>query len=156
MLTSYTEKDTEPGLLVKKAWLDQARNINVLIDSKLAQVASLRGLALKVSSTISQTPVSGTHDPKRLENTIIRLMDLEHEVNRDVDRLVELKANIMSTINRVPDDRERALLELRYLSFQSWRYIADALGIHIRQVYRLHEEALEHVEIPAKWHSMSL
>lgn len=135
-----------------KAYLEQARNINIQIDSKLEQVSALRQLAIKASSTISLVPPSGTPDPHRLEKTITRMMDMEHEVDEDIDHLVELKADIMKVISRVPDDRERVVLELRYLAFKDWASIADAIGLHIRQVYRLHDEALKHIEIPGKCH----
>jgi DNA-directed RNA polymerase specialized sigma subunit len=135
-----------------KEYLELARNINIQIDSKLEQVSALRQLAIKVSSTLSPVPPSGTPDPHRLEKTITRMMDMEHEVDEDIDRLVELKADIMKAISRVPDDRERVVLELRYLAFKDWASIADAIGLHIRQVYRLHDEALKHIEIPGKCH----
>ena len=48
--------------------------------------------------------------------------------------------------------RERVILELRYLAFKDWASIADALGLHVRQVYRLHDEALKHIEISGECH----
>jgi len=54
--------------------------------------------------------------------------------------------------NHRPYARERVVLELRYLAFKDWASIADTLGLHIRQVYRLHDEALKHIEIPGECH----
>lgn len=135
-----------------KAYLEQARNINIQIDSKLEQVSALRQLAIKASSTLSPVPPSGTPDPHRLEETIAKMMDMEHEVDEAIDHLVELKAEIMKAISRVPDARERVVLELRYLAFKDWASIAETLGIHIRQTYRLHDEALKNIEIPGECH----
>jgi RNA polymerase sigma factor (sigma-70 family) len=146
------ETEGEEKRMEAKAYLEQARNINIQIDSKLEQVSALRQLAIKASSTLSPVPPSGTPDPHRLEETITRMMDMEHEVDEDIDRLVELKADIMKAISRVPDDRERVVLELRYLAFKDWASIAETLGIHIRQVYRLHDEALKKIEIPGECH----
>lgn len=143
------EIEREEKRMEAKAYLEQARNINIQIDSKLEQVSALRQLAIKASSTISPVPPSGTPDPHRLEKTITRMMDIEHEVDEDIDHLVQLKADIMKAVSRVPDDRERVVLELRYLAFKDWASIADAIGLHVRQVYRLHDEALKHIEIPA-------
>lgn len=146
------ETEGEEKRMETKTYLERARNINIQIDSKLEQVSALRQLAIKASSTLSPVPPSGTPDPHRLEETITRMMDMEHEVDEDIDRLVELKADIMKAISRVPDDRERVVLELRYLALKDWASIADAIGLHIRQVYRLHDEALKHIEIPGKCH----
>ena len=112
----------------------------------------MRQLAIKASSILSPVPPSGTPNPHRLEETIARMMDMEHEVDEAIDGLIELKADIMQAISRVPDARERVVLELRYLAFKDWASIADALGLHIRQVYRLHDEALKHIEIPGECH----
>ena len=146
------EPEGEEKCMETKEYLEQARNINIQIDSKLEQVSALRQLAIKASSTISPVPPSGTPDPHRLEKTITRMMDMEHEVDEDIDHLVQLKADIMKAVSRVPDDRERVVLELRYLAFKDWASIADALGLHVRQVYRLHDEALRHIEIPGECH----
>lgn len=146
------QTEGEEKRMEAKAYLEQARNINIQIDSKLEQVSALRQLAIKASSTITPVPPSGTPDPHRLEKTITRMMDMEHEVDEDIDHLVELKADIMKVISRVPDDRERVVLELRYLAFKDWASIADTIGLHIRQVYRLHDEALKYIEIPAECH----
>ena len=146
------ETEREEKRMEAKAYLEQARNINIQIDSKLEQVSALRQLAIKASSTISPVPPSGTPDPHRLEKTITRMMDMEHEVDEDIDHLVQLKADIMKAVSRVPDARERVVLELRYLAFKDWASIAETLGIHIRQVYRLHDEALKKIIIPGECH----
>lgn len=146
------EREGVDQYMEAKAYLEQARNINLQIDSKLEQVSALRQLATKASSALSPVPPSGTPNPHRLEETIAKMMDMEHEVDEAIDGLVELKGNIMKAINRVPDERERVVLELRYLAFKDWAAIAETLGLHVRQVYRLHEEALKNIEIPDECH----
>ena len=47
------ETEGEEKRMEAKAYLEQARNINIQIDSKLEQVSSLRQLAIKASSTLS-------------------------------------------------------------------------------------------------------
>lgn len=146
------ENEGEDKSMEAKAYLERARNINLQIDSKLEQVYALRQLATKATSALSPVPPSGTPNPHRLEETIARMMDMEHEVDEAIDGLVELKADIMKAISRVPDDRERVVLELRYLAFRDWAAIAETLGLHVRQVYRLHEDALKNIEIPDECH----
>ena len=57
------ETEGEEKRMEAKAYLEQARNINIQIDSKLEQVSSLRQLAIKASSTLSPVPPSGTSAP---------------------------------------------------------------------------------------------
>ena len=79
-----------------KAYLEQARNINLQIDSKLEQVSALRRLATKASSALSPVPPSGTPNPHRLEETIAKMMDMEHEVDEAIDGLVEVEEQMGS------------------------------------------------------------
>ena len=53
------ETEGEEKRMEAKAYLEQARNINIQIDSKLEQVSSLRQLAIKASSTLSRCRQAG-------------------------------------------------------------------------------------------------
>ena len=88
-----------------REFLERARYINMEIDSKLEHVTALRHLACKVNNTFSETPPSGTPDPKRMENVIIRFVDLEKEVDETIDRLVDIKGSIMKAIRKLDDPK---------------------------------------------------
>ena len=53
-----------------KEYLSQAYRIDQRINSKLEQVASLRALATKATSTLSDTPPSGSRNVQSMENVI--------------------------------------------------------------------------------------
>lgn len=50
------------------------------------------------------------------------------------------------SISRLPREEERNLLALRYLSCLSYPDIAEILGYSQRQVYRIHHQAIMHME----------
>ena len=64
----------------------------------------------------------------------------------DIDRLVELKKEIMATIHAVEDVELQTLLEKRYLCFLSWERIAVEMHYSIQHIYRMHDTALAAVE----------
>ena len=66
-----------------KEYLGQAYRIDRRINSKLNQIAVLRGLATKVTATLGDEPVSGTRNPQRLQFIIDKIMDFETEINAD-------------------------------------------------------------------------
>lgn len=132
-----------------RQYLEQARNINTLIDSKLEQIMSLKSLALKVNSVIAQTPASKSYSDAK-GNAIIKIIELEQEVDRDIDHLLEVKVNIMKAIGKIQNPKERVVLELRYLSFQDWQEIAGKMHLQLRRVYQIHKQALKHIELPAE------
>ena len=78
-------------------WLDQK------INSKLEQVTSLKALATKVTTTFGEERVQSTKKQSPMEDTMVKLMDLENEINDDIDELIDLKKEIQETINQVDD-----------------------------------------------------
>ena len=77
--------------MTAKEYLGQAYRLDQRINSKLEQVMSLRDLATKATSTLSDVAPSGTRNVHRMEDIIVKLVDLENEINSDIDNLVDLK-----------------------------------------------------------------
>ena len=133
-----------------KEYLSQAYRLDQRIDAKIEQVMSLRNLAAKATSTLSDAMPSGTRNVHRMEDIIMRIIDLENEINADIDALVALKREIVSTIKSVPNLEYQILLELRYLCFKPWEQIAVEMGYGIDNVFRLHQKALKDLEVGEK------
>ena len=128
-----------------KDYLSQAYRIDQRINSKLAQVMSLRDLLGKATGTLSGAPKAATPNPHTMEDTIAKMVDLENEINEDIDALVDLKAEIMRRIKRVENTEYQTILELRYLCFKRWEEIAVDMGYSLRRLYELHDCALEEI-----------
>ncbi len=133
-----------------KDYLSQAYRIDQRINSKLAQVMSLRDLLGKATGTLSGAPKAATPNPHSMEDTIAKMVDLENEINDDIDALVDLKAEIMRRIKRVENTEFQTILELRYLCFKRWEEVSVELGYSMQHLFRLHDEALEAVSIPKR------
>lgn len=130
-----------------KEYLSQAYRIDQRINSKLEQIVSLRELATKATSTLSDTPVSGTRNVQSMECIIAKMIDLEVEINQDIDTLVDLKREIVSLIKQIQNTEYQTLLELRYLCFKTWEQIAVNLGYSVQHTFRIHDMALKTVFI---------
>lgn len=126
-----------------KAYLGQAYRIDKRINSKLEQIVSLRELATKATSTLSDTPVSGTRNIQSMEGIIAKMIDLENEINRDIDTLVDLKREFVAIIKKINNPEYQTLLELRYLCFKSWEQIAEEMGYSLQHIFRIHNKALK-------------
>ena len=131
--------------MTAKEYLGQAYRLDQRINSKLEQVMSLRDLATKATSTLSDVAPSGTRNVHRMEDIIVKIVDLENEINRDIDNLVDLKREMVSVIKAVTDPELQTLLELRYLCFKSWEQIAVEMKHGIDNVYKLHQKAVKTV-----------
>lgn len=136
----------ETEKMTAKEYLSQAYRIDRRIDSKIEQVQSLRELATKATATLSDMPRNPSPNVSRMADFITKAMDLENEINQDLCRLIDLKREITTVVKCVVTPELQTLLELRYLCFQTWEEIAEALHYDVRHVYRLHGTALSEVE----------
>ena len=101
--------------MTTKEFLNQAYRIDQRINSKLEQIKNLRELATKATSTISETGVCDSGNNQRMESNVVKIVDLEREINEDIDMLIEVKKGIMAMIKKVENPEYQTLLELRYI-----------------------------------------
>ena len=132
--------------MTAKEYLQQARFLDQRIDSKIAQVASLNDLATKCSATLTGMPRNPNRGGSTMADAVCKIVDLQAEINRDIDRLVDLKREIMEVIKAVPNTEHQTILEKRYLCFTAWEQIAVDLCYSIQHTYRMHDAALKEVE----------
>jgi DNA-directed RNA polymerase specialized sigma subunit len=128
-----------------KEYFGQAYRLDQRINSKLEQVASLNELATKCTSTLTGMPHNPNHGTSTMADTIAKIVDLQAEINRDIDHLVDLKHNMVKVIKAVDNTEYQTLLELRYLCFKTWEQIAVDMGYNVRHFYRLHDEAINNL-----------
>jgi len=133
-----------------KEYLSQVFIINKRINSKLQQVSSLKSLALRVNSTFEKDKVSKTRKQSPMEDAIVKIIDLENEINTDIDELIDMKKNIAGEISLLTDENSKMVLELRYVALMKWEEIAAATGYDLRWVYRIHKRAIKDFEKPLK------
>ena len=128
--------------MTAKEYLSQAYRIDQRINSKIEQIASLRELSLKATTTLSDMP-KGTRNVHSKEKIITKMMDLENEIHADIDELVDIKQTIVSVIKAVDNTEYQTLLELRYLCFKQWEQIAVTMGYSLHHLYKIHNAALK-------------
>ncbi|MDL2205815.1 DUF1492 domain-containing protein [Eubacteriales bacterium OttesenSCG-928-N13] len=129
--------------MTAKEYLGQAYRLDQRINSKLHQVESLRSLTQKVTTSYGSEPVSHTRNVSSLEDTIIRIIEAEGELNSQIDKLVQLKMEIAVNIDKVRNESYRLILEKRYLCFEQWDQIAQDMNYSRRWVLNRHERAVE-------------
>lgn len=131
-----------------KEYLGQAYRLDQRINSKLEQLESLNGLATKCTSTLTGMPKNPSRSTSMMADAVAKIVDLQAEINRDIDLLVDLKCEMVRVIKNVEHSEYQTLLELRYLCFKTWEQIAVDMNYSIDNVYRIHRKALCAVSIP--------
>jgi len=138
--------------MTAREYLSQAHRLDQRIDAKIAQIATLNELATKCTSTLTGMPRNPNRGTSTMADAVAKIVDLQAEINRDIDHLVDLKREMVTVIKAVENIEHQTLLEKRYLCYQTWEQIAVDMGYSVRQLYRLHDEALENVAVPQSCH----
>jgi len=128
--------------MTAKEYLSQAHRIEQRVNNKLMLIESLRSMTQRVTSTIKENVVSHSANVTTLQDTIIRLMEAENELNQQIDSLVDLKREILLSISALKSIDLELLLAKRYLHYLSWEEIARDMGFSVRWVHSLHTRAL--------------
>lgn len=134
-----------------KNFLMGAHYIDLRIQCKLEQIQQLNDLATKATSTITDMPGSPNRNVTKMEDVIVKIVDLQTEIEADIDQMIILKKQINDCINQVDDREGRMVLEERYLRKSKWEEIARVSNRSMRQIFRIHDFALTKIKIPESW-----
>ena len=132
--------------MTAKEFLNQAYLLDQRIKSKSEQIQSLNELATSCTATMTGMPHNPNRSTSHMADAVCKIIDLQNEINRDIDRLVDLKREIVAVIKAVEDTEYQTLLEKRYLCFQTWEQIAVDMHYSGKWILKMHDRALDVVE----------
>lgn len=124
---------------------DELKNIpylDGLINSKIRQLDQLKQCRGRLPTYKGQESVqSGIGDPTA--GIALKIVQLSEEISRDIERLIDLKAEARVLFKQLDDDlKYKSVMELRYLECMTWREVAQSLHFSYKHVFKLHGEAL--------------
>ena len=136
-----------------KDYLKQVEMLDVKIDQRNKQIDDLRQMAvagkgIDYSKDKIQTSVSGD----AISEIVIKYVELENELNKQIDEFVDLKNKIIGEIQSLEDVDYVKLLYKRYIEYKSLKVIAVEMKYTYAYARTLHGRALQEF---AKVHTQS-
>lgn len=126
-------------------YLSQIEYIEEMIGEKQDIIDSLRSSITGTSASTESKRVQ-TSPKDRLGETYAKIVDLCEQLNRDIDSFVDMKAEVIQTIDQYVNDlKERRLLYLRYLKFIPIESCAKELRISRATAYNFHKAAMQKI-----------
>ena len=89
--------------------------------------------------------VQSSGSQQRMADAVGRYVDIENEVNAQIDKLVDLKKEVINTIEQLPA-QEYDLLHKVYIQLMSFAAAAAAYNKHPKWAARIHGSALQKVQ----------
>ena len=120
-------------------YLNRIPRLEQNIKRKLFLQESLRELATRTTGDPFSRP-SGGEDQRSA--AVVRYIDLEKEIDRDIDHLVDLRKEVTAVLAAMEDDRLSRLLEDRYLRGLLVKQAAANAEYSVRHAQRRLREGL--------------
>ena len=130
----------------KKAYLNEYKRISLKIISLEEQEATIRAeMESAKNQEISDMPRGcGKSD---LSDYMVRLERIQQKIAKKKAELRLKRLEIEEKIINIQDGQQSEVIRLRYLELLGWKEIRSKLDVSERQVYILHGEALQAIEI---------
>ena len=87
--------------MTAKEYLSQARYLDARINTKIKQLEALNTLATSATSVLTGMPHSPNKATSKMADIVDKIVDLQAEINRDIDALVDLKCEMRSKLEMV-------------------------------------------------------
>ena len=123
-------------------YLIQLEYIDDIINEKKEIIESMRGSIMGTSASAEGERVQ-TSPKDRLSETCVKIVDLCTQMQDDIDKLLEMKTEVIQTIDQcVTDLKARKLLYLRYIKYMSIETAAHEMGLSRATAYKMHRAAV--------------
>lgn len=132
--------------MTTKQYLNQIHRIDQIINNKLSEIYQLKNMVCSISVSTDSDRVQTSSDKDRLGNAIAKIVDLENEVNECIDEFAEKRRKIISQIDSIESQMQYQVLFSRYIERKTFEKIADDNDYSVRQILRIHGEALAQFE----------
>lgn len=134
---------------MKKAidYLKEIRRLDVSINEDIEELERLNALATKTTTVLGDERVQSSGSKSRLEDWAIKIACMKDDINKDIDRLLDMKKEIHELIRKSCDAECMTILFKRYFEYKKWEQIALEMGFTYQYVSgKLHRRALKQFE----------
>ena len=125
-----------------KQYLNRVRRIDKEIAALLRLVQSTRESLETITQNYNSDGAQSTKNPHKFD----RLVELESLVDAKIDEQIALKSEILQTIMKLSDRRQRLVLMEYYVEMKTWEQVAVDLNYSYMHITRIHGYALKEVQ----------
>lgn len=128
--------------MTAKTYLKQIRMLDIKINDGIEELAQAKALATKVTAAMDGEVVSGSKNHDKMTDAVEKIINLQEQINRDVDKYVDIKRDTMDLLLQIENPVHYKILHSRYVLYKTWEQIACDIGFTYQWVCQLHGVAL--------------
>ena len=128
-------------------YLEQPERLDIQIKNKLIEKQQWHDIALGITANMEGERVQSTGGKNKMADAIDKCVDMEAEIDRLVDELIDTKKDVIQTIERLDSPTEYNVLHMRYIQYLSLQDIADHYNRDYGWATTTHGRALKSVQV---------
>jgi DNA-directed RNA polymerase specialized sigma subunit len=137
----YVRKKSETQI-----YLEQPERLDSIIKNKLIEKQQWKEMALGITANMDGERVQSSGAKDKMASAVERCVDMEAEIDRLIDKLIDTKKEVIQTIEQLHSPIEYNVLHMRYIQYKSLQEIADHYGKDYGWVTTCHGRALKSVQ----------
>lgn len=109
-------------------YLEKPGKLDLRIKNKLIEKKQWRDIALGITANMDGERVQSSGGKSKMADAVVKCVDIEAEIDSLVDNLIDIKREVVHTIEQLDSPIEYDVLHRRYIQYQTLQEIADYYG----------------------------
>ena len=127
-------------------YLERVEMIDSIIKNKLIEQRQWKDIALGITANMGGERVQSSGSNSKMADAIEKCVDMEAEIDRLIDKLIDTKKEVIQTIEQLDSPMEYRILHLRYIQFKALWQIAEDFDRDYGWVTTTHGRAIASVQ----------
>lgn len=128
-------------------YLEQVRRFDTMIQNKLIEKQQWMEMATSITANTDGERVQSSGAKSKMAAAVIKCVDMQAEIDSLVDKLIEIKKEVIQTIEQLNSPIEYNLLHMRYIQYKSLQEIADHYKKEYGWAKTTHGRAISNVRL---------
>lgn len=127
-------------------YLEQVEKYDSIIKNKLIEQQQWRDIALGITANMEGERVQSSGTQSKMADAVSKCVDMEAEIDSLVDKLIDLKKDVLQVIEGLHSTMQYNILHMKYIQYKEFWEIADKFGKDYSWATTLHGRALKNVQ----------
>lgn len=132
-----------------KEYLQQLQRLDTMINQKIKELGDLRLMSQSVGGIdySKERVQSSPSGDAPFVKPVLRMIELEQEINAEIDRFVDAKHEIINQIQALQNPKHIDILYKHYVEFKRLEIVAVEMNFTYQYIVELHGTALKEFQL---------
>lgn len=128
-------------------YLNQAKMCDAKIKNKMLEKEQWFTLATKTTCPTDGERVQSSGSPDKMSDAVTRMIEIDKEIDEMIDSFVDLKQEIIKTIEQVNDPILYDILHMIYIQYMKPSEVSHSLNYTYQWIKELNDRGLEKIQM---------